>query len=612
MSEDRNIYLQVMPIEVALHRLGEELDLGSLLQIEVVPAQEAIGRVTAEPVWARLSSPTFHSAAMDGVALKAESTFRAREGSPVTLSLERDFQWVNTGGPLPPGTDAVVMIEHVQRLENGDVVLEKPAFPWQHVRRIGEDIVASELLLPRNHEVSVYDLGALLTAGIWELSVLERVNIEFIPSGDEVVDFQKKPVPGPGQVVESNSQVLAGMARDWGCNFRRRPPVPDNISELNQAVDEAIGRGAHIVVLGAGSSAGSRDFTRRVIEEKGRVLVHGIKAMPGKPTIIGCTDKTVLIGAPGYPVSSIICFERILRPVVFALQHRLVPQREVVEVFLTRRVPSRPGMEEFLRVSLGRVKDRYVATPLPRGAGSITSMTRAQGLVSVPSEAEGLEEGSLVRAELLVPGEEIERTLVVVGSHDNTLDLLANELMALDRPVRMSSTHVGSMGGLTAIKGGNAHMAGIHLFDPGSEDFNFPFLKRYLPGGQVRLFNLAVRHQGLIVPRGNPKSIKSIEDLRRNDITFINRQRGAGTRILLDYHLEKNNIAPDEVKGYENEEFTHMAVAVNVLSGIADCGLGISAAAGALGLDFVPLARERYDLLVSEDSLNDPKVRTLL
>lgn len=612
MSEDRNVYLQVVEIEKALARVEESIDLQGLVKTELIPAQSAAHRVTAEPVWAKLSSPTYHSAAMDGVALRAEDTFKAREGRPVTLSPDRDFKWVNTGAPLPRDTDAVVMIEHVHILDSGEIALEKSAFPWQHVRRIGEDIVASELLFPQNHEITAYDVGALLTAGIWEIPVLEKVCIAFIPTGDEVVDFVKKPIPEAGQVVESNSQVLASMARDWGADFRRYSPVPDDENRIGEAVDRAAREGAHIVVLGAGSSAGSKDFTRKVMEKKGQVVVHGIKAMPGKPTVLGCSTENILIGAPGYPVSSIICFERILRPLVFKLQRRVAPERDRVEAVLTRRVASRPGMEEFVRVALGRVKDRFVATPLPRGAGMITSMTQAQGMVSVPADAEGLEEHTRVGAELLVPQKEIERTLVVVGSHDNTLDLLANELMGREEPIRTSSTHVGSLGGLVAIKEGNAHVAGTHLFDPQAEDFNFTFLDRYLPGVAVRLFNLAVRHQGLIVPRGNPKKIKGIADLQREDVSFINRQRGAGTRILLDYHLKKSGISPDEVKGYKNEEFTHMAVAVNVLSGIADCGLGISAAAKALDLDFLPLARERYDLLVSEEVLNDFKVRTLL
>ncbi len=612
MSANRNVYLQIMSIEEALTRVFEGISRQGLVQGEDVPAQEAAGRVTAEPVWAEFSSPTFHSAAMDGVALRAQSTFEAREGAPVELVPDRDFEWINTGNPMPEGMDAVVMVEHVQRLPNGNIALEKPAFPWQHVRRIGEDIVASELLLPQNHEISAYDVGALLTGGVWKLSVWQKVRIVFIPTGDEVLDFQDQKVPQAGQVVESNSQILATLARNWGCDFERFPPVGDDRDSLSQAVDRALDTGAHIVVLGAGSSAGSRDYTREVFQEKGRVLVHGIKAMPGKPTIVGLCGERVLFGAPGYPVSSVVSFERVLRPLVYWLQRRIMPDSRRVEAVLTRRMASRPGMEEYLRVSLGRVGNRYVATPLPRGAGMITSMTKAQGIVRLSSDSEGLEEKEKVNAELVVPEQDVDRTLVVVGSHDNTLDMLANELMEGEMPIRVSSTHVGSLGGLMAVKEGNAHMAGTHLFDSLTEDFNFPFLERYLPDARVRLFNLAIRHQGLMVLRGNPKEITAVSDLTREDVSFVNRQRGAGTRILLDYHLQKNNISAHQVKGYKNEEYTHMAVAVNVLSGIADSGLGIYAAAKALDLDFVPLARERYDLLIPEQEMEDPKVQNVL
>lgn len=612
MSKNRNIYLQIVSIDKALSSIRENVDRNELVSEEEILSQNAAGRVTSAPVWARFSSPTFHSAAMDGVAVKAESTFKAREGSPVELSAGRDFDWINTGNPLPASRNAVVMIEHVQELDAHKIALEKPAFPWQHVRRIGEDIVASELLFAQNHEINPYDVGALLTAGIWKLKVYEKIKMVFIPTGDEIVDFNDRPVPQAGQVVESNSQILRSMADTWGCDFKRMDPVKDDEQRLGEAVDDALERGAHIVVVGAGSSAGSKDYTRHVIAKRGRLLVHGIKAMPGKPTVIGSTKGRLLLGAPGYPVSSVICFEQILRPVIFWLQGRMLPQVRAVPAVLTRKVASRPGMEEFLRVSVGRVRDRYVATPLPRGAGMITSMTKAQAMVRLPADSEGLEEHADVSAELLVPEGELDRTLVVVGSHDNILDMLANELMGLNSPIRMSSTHVGSLGGLMAIKEGNAHLAGTHLFDPLSGDFNFSFLKRYLPGAGVRLFNLAVRHQGLIVPAKNPKKIKGITDLTRENIVFVNRQRGAGTRILLDYHLQKNGISARDVSGYKNEEFTHMAVAVNVMSGIADCGLGIYAAAKALGLDFIPLARERYDLLVAEDILSEAKVQMVL
>ncbi|MCF8086359.1 MAG: molybdopterin biosynthesis protein [Desulfohalobiaceae bacterium] len=608
----RNIYLETVPIPEALTRVKSRLDRDCLLQRELIPAEEAAGRITAEPIFARYSSPTHHSAAMDGIALAAESTFGAREGRPLALRRNTGYIPVNTGDPLPSGCDAVVMIEYVEQLDQETVQLEHPAFPWQHVRRIGEDIVATELLLPQNHRLTAYDIGALLSGGIYEVPVRQRPRVHIVPTGDEILDFTRRPNPEPGQVIESNSQVLASLARSWGCTAARVPPVPDDEDKLAQALQEALDSGAHIVVIGAGSSAGSRDFTRRVLERFGTVLVHGIKAMPGKPTLVAVSGNRLLIGAPGYPVSAVICFEEILRPLVEWMTRCDKDRGPEAEVRLTRKVPSKLGQEEFLRLCVGQVGEELVGTPLPRGAGLITSLTRAQGMARIPAESEGKQAGEFLRTELLVPRQELERVLVCVGSHDNTIDLLANELMGLESPLTLTSTNVGSMGGLQAIRDGSAHLAGTHLFDPQSGEYNFPFLDRIIGDMPVTAVNLAIRHQGLLVAKGNPLGIRGIEDLTREEVRFVNRQRGAGTRILLDDALNRHGISGQSIQGYDREEFTHMAVAVNVKSGVADCGMGIHAAAKALDLDFVPFARERYDLVIPRAFHEEPKIQTLL
>ncbi len=612
MTDKRTIYLKTVSIPEALEQVQTSLDRGQLIRPCIVPTEQALGRVTCEPVYARFSSPTFHSAAMDGIAVRAESTFAAREGRPVELTLGQDYVEVNTGAPMPEDMDAVVMIEQVTAVAEGRVRIEQPVFPWQHVRKIGEDIVATEMLLPRNHRVTAYDIGALLSGGIWELSAWERVRIRFIPTGDEVLDFTARPSPRPGQVVESNSQVMAAMAAAWGCDFTRVPPVPDNRDSLEQAVRAALEDGVHVVVIGAGSSAGSKDFTSRVLTGMGRVLVHGIAAMPGKPTILGEIEGRLVVGAPGYPVSSVVCFEHLVEPLVAWLQRRPPLFRDTVSVRLTRSVPSKLGREEFVRVAVGRVGGTFVATPLARGAGMITTMTKAQAVLRIPMNSEGEEAGSVLEAELLVDRPNLEQTLVAVGSHDNTLDLIGDTLMGLSDPVRLSSAHVGSLGGLRALREGAAHLAGAHLFDPESGDFNFPFLRQMLPDVPVQVVNLAFRHQGPIVPKGNPGGISSSRSLADKGLPFVNRQPGAGTRILLDHHLELAGVSPGDVAGYDREEYTHMAVAVNVMSGAADCGMGIASAAKALDLGFVPLARERYDLVIPRQHLDDPKVQALL
>ena len=612
MSDQRNIYLHTVPIEQALQEIKARIDRDFLLGTETVPTHQAAGRVTAQPVYAHCSSPTYHSAAMDGIAVRSETTFAAREGNPVALKLGSEYQPVNTGDPMPSFADAVIMIEHVHQADDQTVHIEAPAHPWQHVRRIGEDIVATELILPQNKTLGPYDIGALLSGGIFELKLRQRPQVHIIPTGDEVLDFTSRPEPQPGQVIESNSQVLGLLAQSWGCEISRVPPVPDDEQALVQAVQEALNAQKHIIVIGAGSSAGSKDYTRRVMDTVGQVVIHGIAAMPGKPSLLGVSGNTLLVGAPGYPVSSVICFEQLIKPFVAWLNHVRPSSRPTVSLYLTRNVPSKLGQDEFVRLSIGRVGQTWVGTPLPRGAGLMTSLTKAQGIATIPRSSEGHQADRPLTAECLVSKQELEQTLVCVGSHDNTLDLLANELMDQDTPINLASTHVGSLGGLQAIKRGTAHLGGAHLYDPQTQDYNFPFLAKYLPGVAVQVVNLAIRHQGLIVPKGNPQNIQGIQDLAESGLVFINRQRGAGTRILFDDHLQQAGISPDRIQGYDQEEYTHMAVAVNVLSGTADCGMGIYAAAKALDLDFVPLARERYDLIIPTVHWEDDKVQTVL
>ncbi|WP_456325748.1 molybdopterin biosynthesis protein [Desulfonauticus submarinus] len=609
---ERNIYLSMVSIEDALEKIKSLLSKKNILGTEVILTDKALYRVLSRPVFARYSSPTFHAAAMDGIAVHSNNTFGAREGNPKILIRDRDFIEINTGNPLPEGFDAVIMIEDVVFLDENTVSIEKPAFPWQHVRRIGEDIVATELIFPAGHKISPYDLGTLLSAGIFEVEVREKLKVGIVPTGDEVLDFTLKPNPKAGEVIESNSQVLASLLEDWDCEPVRIPPVGDDFDLLVKKT-QALLEEVHILVIGAGSSAGSKDFTKKVMQALGEVVVHGIKAMPGKPSLLGISrEGKLIVGAPGYPVSAVICFEYLLRPLIYWLRGENLDDFETINTVLTRPLPSKLGMREFIRVGIGKVGGRYVSIPLPRGAGMITTLSRATGLISIDENSEGFSEGEVVSTRVLRPKREIESALVVIGSHDNLLDLLKNELMSLSEPVFLFSAHVGSLGGLKAIKNKYAHFAGTHLFDPATEDYNFPFIEKILPEEDTVLVNLAIRKQGLIVAKGNPKNIRTLEDLVRDDVVFINRQRGAGTRILLDYYLNKLKIKPTQIKGYDQEEFTHMAVAVNVLTGTADCGLGIMAAAKALNLDFIPLVDERYDLLIRRETLNEPAIQKVL
>jgi putative molybdopterin biosynthesis protein len=609
----RHIYLKMKTVEEARALFLSRFDLDSFLTPEEISTSEALGRVTAVPVFARLSSPHYHSAAMDGYAVAADITFGASQDKPILLELRREAFPVNTGNALPQGTNAVIMVENVHPLDNATIQIEAAAYPWQHVRKVGEDLVAHEMVLPEKTEVNPYAMGALLAAGVTRLAVRRRPRVIIIPTGDELIsvsDITTGNVP-PGRIIEFNSVMLAALVEQLGGVPEIQSIVPDRRHEIQKALAQAVELG-DMVIINAGSSAGTEDYTAQVISELGEVLVHGVAMMPGKPTILGVVQGKPVMGNPGYPVSAALSFDQFAAPLLAGILGRRLAPRPVVAAQPAQKIPSKAGLEEFIRVTLGKVGDRIMATPLPRGAGTITSLVRADGLIRIPAASEGVEAGKPVLTELLLSHEQLEQTLVVIGSHDNTLDVLATLLRRHHPHLRLSSAHVGSTGGLLALQNNRAHLGGSHLFDPETNSYNVPSIKRLLPELPLKLINLVHRAQGLMVLNGNPKNIQGFQDLTRPEVRFSNRQRGSGTRILLDYQLGQLKISADDVQGYDQEEYTHMAVAVNVLSGAADAGLGIMAAAKALWLDFIPVVTERYDLVVPESTFVDERFQKLL
>lgn len=612
MAHRRNVYLTDIPLDEAYRRFWEALErvgAGRPLPGEPVPVTDALGRVTAAPIWAQISSPHYHASAMDGVAVRAVDTVGASETSPIHLELETQAIWVDTGDPVPTGMDAVVMLENLQELGDGEVEIMQAVAPWQHVRPLGEDMVATELVLPEGRRLGPVDLGAIAGSGSTSVSVRRRPRVAILPTGTELVS------PGadlkPGDIVEFNSIMLGGQVREWGGEPACLPPTADDFALLRQRVAEALEQ-HDVVVVNAGSSAGSEDYTAAVVEDLGELLVHGVAVRPGHPVVLGvCRGKPVL-GIPGYPVSAILTAELFLSPLIHRMLGLPMPERPRLAATISRKVLSPMGEDEYLRVTLGQVGDRLIATPLQRGAGVVMSLVRADGLVRVPRFSEGIHAGAPVEVELLRRPDEVRNTIVAIGSHDLTLDLLAS-FVARERPgMNLSSSNVGSLGGLIALQRGEAHIAGSHLLDEETGDYNVSYVRKHLAGRGVVLMNLVYRDQGLIVPSGNPKNIRGLDDLMRADVRFVNRQKGAGTRVLLDYKLNQMACDPSRVQGYEREEYTHLAVAATVMSGSADVGLGILAAARALKLDFVPLLKERYDLVIPREHYDSPLLAPLL
>ena len=608
----REVYLHDVPLATARERLARALaklpDWPPRRTLRL-PLDQALGHVTAAPVWAALSSPHFPAAAMDGVAVSAADTVGATETSPRRLKLDTEALWIDTGDAMPPNADAVIMVEDVHDLGDGTIEIIAAAAPWQHVRPMGEDIVASELVIPQGRRLEPRDLGALAAAGHAEVEVIAPPRVAVIPTGSELVPVGRR--PQPGELIEFNGLMLGALAESWGARALRGEIVADSFQDIRAATEAAL-ESADIVVVNAGSSAGREDFSARVIADLGRVFVHGVAVRPGHPVVLGVARGKPVLGIPGYPVSAALTFELFVRPLIDECLGRPSESRRVIRAVTPRQLVSNAGDDEFIRVRVGRVGDRIVAAPLERAAGVIMSLVRADGLVTIPRFSEGVAAGSEVEVELLGEAEAIEHTAVAIGSHDPALDLLASELSRRSPPMRLASTNAGSYGGLVALRRDEAHLAGCHLLDPTTGVYNEADVRRVLPGRGVTLVHFAQREQGLIVPRGNPKALRTLRDLTRPSVRFVNRQRGAGTRMLLDHLLTNASIEPSAVEGYDREQYTHLAVAADVDSGMADVGLGIRAAARALGTDFIPVGMERYDLVIPNEHLSHPPVAALL
>lgn len=615
----RNLYLEDKPPEQAMSEWVYVLEAEGFLAlpasdpttdsncVEELLVAEALGRVTAAAVCAHASSPHYRASAMDGLAVKAQSTFGATESHPVRLQVPADGYILDTGDPIEDGYDAVIKIEDANPVEEDVYEIIAAAYPGLNVRQIGEDVTAGEMVLPQATRIGPFEQGVLLSAGCNEVKVRRRVRVAIIPTGDELISAGSE--RKPGDIVEYNGTVLSGMAVECGAEATVFPITPDNPEMLRTVFAEALD--SHdLVCVNAGSSAGRDDYTRSIIEEFGTVTTHGVAVKPGHPVILGVARGKAVVGVPGYPVSAALCFEVFIRPLLYRRLGLPEVPRDSIDVVTTRPLVSPLGYEERVRVRIGRVGGRYVATPIGKGAGALTSLMRSDGLVVVPRLSEGVEANQPMQAQLFRSRSEIDNTAVLSGSHDLTIDLINDLLHATASGTMVSSANLGSMGGLSALGRREAHAAGTHLLDPESGEYNIPFVKKLLADREVVLIQLVYRQQGLIVAPGNPMQVKDVGDLAR--LRFINRQRGSGTRILLDKMLADAELDTNAVAGYPREEYTHLAVATAVRHGTVDAALGIFSAAKALGLGFVPLIEERYDLCIPREELDTRNMKRVL
>lgn len=602
-------YLTNVPLDEArgeyLARLQEN---GFAGQTEMVSVQNAFGRITARAVYAAICAPHYAASAMDGIAVHAKDTFGATETTPVRLTPQQ-YMVVDTGDLVPEDCDAVIMVEDIVRGEDESVTIYAAAAPWQHIRQIGEDICAGEMILASYMEVTPAAIGAMIAGGVLEIEVIKKPVIGIIPTGDEIVAPCAD--PKPGDILEFNSSIFSAMVQEWGAEAKTYPIVPDRFDAIREMVAGAADE-CDIVLLNAGSSAGREDYSVSVIRELGDVVYHGIAIKPGKPAILGLRGAVPILGVPGYPVSGIIVIEELLKPLVAEWFHSNTAPVQLATATLTRPVVSGLKYQEFVRVRMGEVGGKLTASPLSRGAGVVSSFMKADGILEVPQGTEGYEAGEEVQVRLLSTPEKLQNTLVVIGSHDPLLDEVADMMHRADPTVFMSSSHVGSMGGIMAIRRGEAHAGGCHLLDTETGVYNLSFLKKYFPNGGIRLVRCVGRQQGLMLAKGNPLDIKEFADIAKNGVRYVNRQKGSGTRVLMDYLCEQYAVNVGDIYGYEREELTHTSVAAQIANGSADAGMGIYSAAQLYDLDFLPICIEEYDLIIPDHAWETPVVQQLI
>ncbi|MGL5279786.1 MAG: molybdopterin biosynthesis protein [Cetobacterium sp.] len=596
----RNIYIDNIDVELALEKYFSEISFD--FKSEKISVLDSIGRVTYKAVYANYCSPTYAASAMDGIFIFSEKIKEATDVTPVYLK-ENDFKYVNTGNPLDLSLgDCVVMIEELIELEDGNFKIIKNAKPWQHIRPVGEDIVAGEMLIKSKHKISPQDLGALITGGIKEIEVYKKPMVAIIPTGDEVIDIFKEEFKEKS-VIDCNSYIFSAQIKEWGGIPYIQEKLKDNYTEMKKKLNE-LSKNYDVLVVNAGSSAGSKDYTKNVIEEIGEVVIHGVAIKPGKPTILGKINGKPVIGIPGYPVSAYLAMDIFMKPLLEKMTN-IFNVESFIDGKLGKSIVSSLKHKELVRVTLHKNKDEYIVMPLARGAGITTSLSKADGILEIPKSVEGIGLGERVKVRLLKPLKEIDSNLVSIGSHDIVMDLIGDS-------IKLCSTHVGSFGGILAIKQRNTDIAPIHMLDEESGEYNISSIKKYFPTEDMMLVKGVERIQGLIVQKGNPLNLKEIKDILEKNVKFVNRQRGSGTRILLDYWLSDENLDYRNLKGYDYEVATHLDVAMAIKNETAEVGLGIMEAAKIADLDFIPLAKEEYDFLINPEIKNSKKIKEFI
>jgi putative molybdopterin biosynthesis protein len=623
------VFHRLMKVDEALELVKKHLKPLSL-ESEYVPLTEALGRVLAESIVSSLDYPPFDRATVDGYAVDSASLMYADEENPVKLRVLGEVKVgvlpelevrlgeaaeIHTGAPIPKGADSVVMSEYTKRV--GDYVLVyRPTYPGENIAQTGADLMAGETILRRGVVLTSREIGALAAIGFNKVPVYRKVKVAIVSTGSEVQP------PGsalkPGKIYDVNSFTIFCMLKELGCQPDILGIYPDDFEVLSEVIGRALE--SYDVVISSGStSAGFGDVIYRVFNSLGKpgVLVHGLLIRPGKPTVAAVINGKLALGLPGFPASAMIAFHVFARPLIAYLTGLPVESPVKVKAVLPFRIKTGGGVRTIIPVSLTLNSNGFFsAYPVVEESGAIWRLALSDGFIECPEERDFLDEDEEVYVTLFSKAIK-PADLVFIGSHCLGLDVLFDYLR---EQLTMKVVNVGSLGGLLAVKRGEADVAGIHLLDPETLQYNIPFIERYGLKDRAVLVRGYARMQGFIVRPGNPKKIKDFKDFFREDVTIINRNKGSGTRVVIDEGLQKISEslglkfeeAVKRIKGYTFEAKTHSAVASAVAHGKCDVGIGIEAVAHIYGLDFIPIAEEFYDFVILKDRLQKNSVKIFL
>ncbi len=617
----RRVFHELIPLEKAIEVIEQRIELKPR-GIEEVEVLNALGRVLAEDIYAPIDYPPFDRSEVDGYALHAEDTYGADEQNPAKLQvigavsvgevpnievLHGTAVEISTGAAIPRGANAVVMEEYTAR--NGSTVfVYRAVAPLENIAIAGSDVPKGDLVLQKGTRLGPFEIGVLAALGYSHVKVFTRPCVAVISTGNEVAQ------PGTalrfGQVYDYNGYAVTAYLRSLGAHVEYMGIVPDDEEKLRVAILQALSR-SDIVVTSGGTSAGLGDLVYRVIESLGEVLVHGLEIKPGKPTVIGVVKDKLVIGLPGFPFSASVITIALLRYVVEKMCGLQSATRPYLHARIAQRIRKGVGKTWFLPVALTKRGDELIAIPIPMRSGNISTLLRADGMAVLHRDLELVDEGQ--RVEVLMMRSDIPKT-IIIGSHDILLPRIV-AMASLTQDLKIIP--VGSLAGLQFVAKGYGDIAPIHLLDPDSKTYNVPYVARYrdivLVSGYRRRIVLAFK-------RGNPKRITSLRDALRNDIRFVNRNRGSGTRVLIDLMLQ--NVAEElgigfsdlvkRINGYTYEVSSHTGVAAAIAQGRADMGLCIEYAARIYNLEFIPIAWEEYDFAVHRDSLAKPSVKRFI